>query len=453
MVEALEQEPAAGWAWAAARTPLGALVPALRATLATEGVAAALRALAADPRVAARYARLPLARRRLANLARLADEEGRAGVALDAPAFVARLAERRRLGVDAEEAGGEDLGSRGVRLLTIHQAKGLEWPVVFLPDCQRPFDRRDLTARVLALPVEEGLHLACHPGADDGGEDDAAPIGLAAGLLADEVRVRQLAEQARLFYVACTRAREELHALCAGPEATGPLGDLSVRCYADWFVGAGTPWSEAVVDLVAPPAAAPRVAPEQAALPPLASTATSEESVVRSVTDLLSGAEGAASAAGAGERSRARALGTALHAALARYEPGMARAQAESALAPFRAGLDPARAQRLLRSLTDPELIPGYRRARTVLREQPVIGALPTAGDAVVVGVCDLLVQHGDGAWWIYDYKSGGAADELTSAEQLRSYAALLAPHLDGPVAGIAIIDLESGEVRPVKGG
>ena len=255
MVEALEQEPAAGWAWAAARTPLGALVPALRATLATEGVAAALRALAADPRVAARYARLPLARRRLANLARLADEEGRAGVALDAPAFVARLAERRRLGVDAEEAGGEDLGSRGVRLLTIHQAKGLEWPVVFLPDCQRPFDRRDLTARVLALPVEEGLHLACHPGADDGGEDDAAPIGLAAGLLADEVRVRQLAEQARLFYVACTRAREELHALCAGPEATGPLGDLSVRCYADWFVGAGTSWSEAVVDLGAPPAA------------------------------------------------------------------------------------------------------------------------------------------------------------------------------------------------------
>ena len=128
----------------------------------------------------------------------------------------------------------------------------------------------------------------------------------------------------------------------------------------------------------------------------------------------------------------------------------MARAQAESALAPFRAGLDPARAQRLLRSLTDPELIPGYRRARTVLREQPVIGALPTAGDAVVVGVCDLLVQHEDGAWWIYDYKSGGAADELTSAEQLRSYAALLAPHLGGPVAGIAIIDLESGALRPV---
>ncbi len=452
LVAALEQEPAAGWAWAAARTPLGALVAEVRVVLADEGVAAALRALGADPRVAARYALLPLARRRLANLARLAEEEVRAGIALDAPAFVARLAERRRLGVDAEEAGGEDLGSRGVRLLTIHQAKGLEWPVVFLPDCQRPFDRRDLTARVLALPAEEGLHLACHPGVDDGEAEDPAPISLAAGVLADERRLRLLAEEARLFYVACTRAREELHALCAGPQATGPLGDLSVRCYADWFAGAGTPWREAVVDLDAPPQAAPRAQPEQGELPALATAQPADEMLVRSVTDLLAEEGPAASRGGSGARARAQELGTALHDALARYEPGMARAQAEVALAPFRAGLDAARAQRLLRSLTDPELIPGYRRARSVLREQPVIGTLPDADGALVVGVCDVLVQDEDGAWWIYDYKSGGAADEAAAAQQVRRYAALLAPHLSGPIAGMAIVDLESGELRAVAG-
>nr|MBA3936739.1 PD-(D/E)XK nuclease family protein [Planctomycetota bacterium] len=85
-----------------------------------------------------------------------------------------------------------------------------------------------------------------------------------------------------------------------------------------------------------------------------------------------------------------------------------------------------------------------------VLREQPVIGALPGADGALVVGVCDVLVQDEAGAWWIYDYKSGGAADDAAAAQQLRSYAVLLAPHLAGPVAGMAIVDLESGELRAI---
>ena len=256
MVQALERAPADGWAHAAANADIGALVAGLRPVLAAEGVAAAIRRLIADERLARRYAALPLARRRIANLARLAEEEQAAGIALDAPAFIARLAERRRLGVDSEEVGGEHLGSRGVRLMTIHQAKGLEWPVVILPDQHKPFDRRDLTAKALAQVGDHGLEVACHPGDED--PDDT--IGLKAGLVADHLRGRQQAEEARLFYVACTRAAEELHALIPAVAPAGPLRDGSVRCPADWLVGANLTWDDVTIDLDAAPVRQPSAA-------------------------------------------------------------------------------------------------------------------------------------------------------------------------------------------------
>ncbi|HEX3134335.1 MAG TPA: UvrD-helicase domain-containing protein, partial [Planctomycetota bacterium] len=245
MVTALEQSPAQGWAHACSQAPIGVVVMATRAVLASEGVAAAIRRLIRDERLTRRYGSLPLARRRLANLARLAEEEQAAGTALDAPAFIARLSERRRLGVDGEEAAGEHLGSRGVRLMTIHQSKGLEWPVVFLPDLHRPFERRDLSAKALGQVGDDGLLVACHPGDTDG--EDA--IGLKAGFIADHLRQRQQAEEARLFYVACTRAQEDLHALIPEMDPSGPLRDGSVRCPADWLVGAGMTWDDITVAL------------------------------------------------------------------------------------------------------------------------------------------------------------------------------------------------------------
>ena len=156
MVTALERQPADGWAYARSQSAIGAVVEATRVVLASEGVAAAIRALIRDERLTRRYGALPLARRRIANLARLAEEEQSAGTALDAPAFIARLAERRRLGVDGEEAAGEHLGSRGVRLMTIHQSKGLEWPVVFLPDLHRTFERRDFNQKAIGQVGDDG---------------------------------------------------------------------------------------------------------------------------------------------------------------------------------------------------------------------------------------------------------------------------------------------------------
>ena len=95
------------------RTELGGVVAATSARAAAEGPASAVRALATDPRLTARYGRLPLARRRLANLMTLADEEQRAGRTLDLADFCQRLRDRRAYGIDEAEASGAALGGRG----------------------------------------------------------------------------------------------------------------------------------------------------------------------------------------------------------------------------------------------------------------------------------------------------------------------------------------------------
>ncbi len=111
-------------------------------------------------------------------------------------------------------------GSPCVDLLTIHNAKGLEWDVVFVPALER-------------MPGSNKARLLnwSEVGSPDDPDDDAAHVMLApiAGRGEDSkalnkwlTRVeyaRDAAERKRLFYVACTRAREELH-LFATPETT-----------------------------------------------------------------------------------------------------------------------------------------------------------------------------------------------------------------------------------------
>jgi ATP-dependent exoDNAse (exonuclease V) beta subunit len=118
-------------------------------------------------------------------------------------------------------------GTAYVELLTIHKAKGLEWDVVIVPALE-------------GRPAVNRSNLLAWAEIDSGDEDDsgAAPVMLApiAGKgepsqalhqwLKGLHRARESAERKRLFYVACTRAREELH-LFAAP-ATKVNGEPAV---------------------------------------------------------------------------------------------------------------------------------------------------------------------------------------------------------------------------------
>jgi len=111
-----------------------------------------------------------------------------------------------------------DLHPAAVELVTIHKAKGLEWDVVIVPALERKAGRD-------RSPLLTWIEL---DGAAGSEEEDAAHILLApipgrgedfAGLnrwIAGIRNAREAAERKRLFYVACTRAKEELH-LFASP--------------------------------------------------------------------------------------------------------------------------------------------------------------------------------------------------------------------------------------------
>lgn len=100
-----------------------------------------------------------------------------------------------------------------VDLSTIHKAKGLEWDVVFVPGLERASqaNRSDLL-NWLELDTSDAsmAHVILAPIYGKGAEPDALHKWIS------HVRSeRDAAERKRLFYVACTRAREELHLFAA----------------------------------------------------------------------------------------------------------------------------------------------------------------------------------------------------------------------------------------------
>ena len=91
------------------------------------------------------------------------------------------------------------LGDEAISVLTIHSAKGLEWPVVVLWDCTASEEGRDWGA-VWAVD-REGERWAV--GLDNLAHDHG-------GGLAAEEKMHLQEERKRLYYVACTRARDRL---------------------------------------------------------------------------------------------------------------------------------------------------------------------------------------------------------------------------------------------------
>ena len=125
----------------------------------------------------------------------------------DPAAFVDYLKQRSDGAKDREAAA--EAGGDAVRIMTIHSAKGLEFPVVFVADLGAAKLRSPdnvLVAKVgegeSATPVV-GLRFKC----GDDGESAATALH---GRLAEAGQAKDLEEQKRCLYVACTRAQDLL---------------------------------------------------------------------------------------------------------------------------------------------------------------------------------------------------------------------------------------------------
>ncbi len=122
-----------------------------------------------------------------------------------------------------------------IELMTIHKAKGLEWDLVLVPSLERGSGRSPHALfKWLELDnasTEGDLLLAPIAGKGTEASD------LSKWLSASE-RCREVAEAQRLLYVACTRAREELHLFAAvETKANGSLCTPQAKAsllYAAW---------------------------------------------------------------------------------------------------------------------------------------------------------------------------------------------------------------------------
>ncbi len=141
---------------------------------------------------------------------------------------------------EAEPEVAPVAGEDAVRLMSIHQSKGLEFPVVVLADLGKRFNEADLRADIM---LDERFGLCPHvnpPGV--GRRYPSLPYWLAR----QRQRRELWGEELRLLYVAMTRARDTL--MLAGSVsskqfesrwqqhgAVTPQAVLAANSYADWL--------------------------------------------------------------------------------------------------------------------------------------------------------------------------------------------------------------------------
>lgn len=154
--------------------------------------------------------------------------------------FLENLERQTELGQPSLSSHADD----AVRIMSIHASKGLEFPVVFLPDLGKRFNLQDCHGRIL---VDREAHLGM---AVIDTQRHVTYPSLSQVVVRERMQRLAMAEELRLLYVAMTRAKEHLVMIATTdptrPEAwqkrwTGHAGTLPAAdvlqagCMVDWL--------------------------------------------------------------------------------------------------------------------------------------------------------------------------------------------------------------------------
>lgn len=132
--------------------------------------------------------------------------------------FISYIDKLMENGTQLPAASSDSDSLNGVRVLSIHASKGLEYPVCFLADAAKQFNKTDLRSNVLIDSVA-GLGIKKREGIC---RYNTLPR------LAVEIEISQneIAEELRVLYVALTRAKEKLIAVASKSNAEKYLSNL-----------------------------------------------------------------------------------------------------------------------------------------------------------------------------------------------------------------------------------
>lgn len=169
---------------------------------------------------------MPDGERRRLNIGLLCDyaEKYEAAGNLGLSGFIRFIDKVARTSGDLATAARPSENADIVRIMTVHQSKGLEFPICILADMQHAFNERDNTESVL-ISLSAGLGMKRRT------EDGISVYDTAsrrAAVITSERMGRS--EEMRVLYVALTRAKENLVMVTSVPNPEKGLAKVAVEC-------------------------------------------------------------------------------------------------------------------------------------------------------------------------------------------------------------------------------